>query len=86
MYEKVQEPFLNATTMARKARNDIISNPFAALLGNKGGAQVRNGANNHSTTGSETTCSGLSFPNANPLPNPWNNTTGELCSCSAFQS
>nr|XP_023900996.1 ubiquitin domain-containing protein DSK2b-like [Quercus suber]POE50081.1 ubiquitin domain-containing protein dsk2b [Quercus suber] len=75
MYENVQEPFLNATTMGGTAGNDLGSNPFAALLGNQGGTQVRDGSNNPSTTGSETT-TGLTSPNTNPLPNPWNNTGG----------
>ncbi|XP_041014445.1 ubiquitin domain-containing protein DSK2b-like [Juglans microcarpa x Juglans regia] len=75
MYENVLEPFSNATTMSRNAGNDLSSNPFAALLGNQGGTQVRDGANNPSTTGSETS-SGLISPNTNPLPNPWSNTTG----------
>ncbi|XP_050263475.1 ubiquitin domain-containing protein DSK2b-like [Quercus robur] len=75
MYENVQEPFLNATTMGGNAGNDLGSNPFAALLGNQGGTQVRDGSNNPSTTGSETT-TGLTSPNTNPLPNPWNNTGG----------
>ncbi|KAG2703020.1 hypothetical protein I3843_06G110700 [Carya illinoinensis] len=75
MYENVQEPFLNATTMGGNAGNDPSSNPFAALFGNQGGTHVRHGANNPLTTGSETT-SGLSSPNTNPLPNPWNNTAG----------
>ncbi|KGN43362.2 ubiquitin domain-containing protein DSK2a isoform X1 [Cucumis sativus] len=70
MYENVQEPFLNATTMAGNAGNDSSSNPFAALLANQGGAQARNESNN-STTGSETT--GNAAPNTNPLPNPWGN-------------
>lgn len=77
MYENVQEPFLNATTMTGNAGNDTGANPFAALLGNQGGAQVRDGTNNPSTTGSETTA-GSAIPNSNPLPNPWSNTTGEL--------
>lgn len=71
MYENVQEPFLNATTMAGNAGNDLSSNPFAALLANQGGAQARNESNNSSTTGSETT--GTAAPNTNPLPNPWGN-------------
>ena len=78
MYENVQEPFLNATTMGGNAGNDLGSNPFAALLGNQGGTQVRDGSNNPSTTGSETT-TGLTSPNTNPLPNPWNNTGGKFC-------
>ncbi|KAA8535929.1 hypothetical protein F0562_028407 [Nyssa sinensis] len=78
MYENVQEPFLNATTMAGGTGNDIGSNPFAALLGNQGGgggAQTRDGGNNPSTTGSETT-TGPAAPNTNPLPNPWSSTGG----------
>ncbi|CAA3016266.1 ubiquitin domain-containing DSK2a-like [Olea europaea subsp. europaea] len=75
MYENVQEPFLNATTMGGSTANDTGSNPFAALLGNQGaGAQIRGGSN-PSTAGSEIT-SGDSVPNANPLPNPWTNATG----------
>ena len=77
MYENVQEPFLNATTMGGNAGNDLGSNPFATLLGNQGGTQVRDASNNPSATGSETT-TGLAAPNTNPLPNPWNNAAGEL--------
>lgn len=84
MYENVQEPFLNATTMGGNTGNDLGSNPFAALLANQGGTQVRDGSNNPSTTGSETT-QGLSSPNTNPLPNPWN-TGGKLCSSVLFHS
>ncbi|XAR73053.1 hypothetical protein NMG60_11019907 [Bertholletia excelsa] len=73
MYENVQEPFLNATTMAGSTENGIGSNPFAALLGNQNGAQARDGFNNPSTTGSETT-TGSTVPNTNPLPNPWGGT------------
>ncbi|XP_042002413.1 ubiquitin domain-containing protein DSK2b-like isoform X2 [Salvia splendens] len=69
MYENVQEPFLNATTIGGNAVTDAGSNPFAALLGNQGGIQTRDGAN--STTATET---GTAVPNANPLPNPWSNT------------
>ncbi|KAG6589049.1 Ubiquitin domain-containing protein DSK2b [Cucurbita argyrosperma subsp. argyrosperma] len=72
MYENVQEPFLNATTMTGNAGNDSSSNPFAALLANQGGAQARNESNNSSTTGSETTENAA--PNTNPLPNPWGGT------------
>ncbi|KAK4401317.1 Ubiquitin domain-containing protein DSK2b [Sesamum angolense] len=52
MYENVQEPFLNASTMGGGAATDA-SNPFAALLGNQGGAQTRDGSNS-STAGLET--------------------------------
>ncbi|KAK4765467.1 hypothetical protein SAY86_026557 [Trapa natans] len=79
MYENVQEPFLNATTMGTNARNDTASNPFAALLGNQGSAQARDGNltnnNNSSTPGSEAG-SGPTVPNTNPLPNPWSSTGG----------
>lgn len=78
MYENVQEPFLNATTMAGSTGNDTSSNPFAALLGNQGGGgQTRSGSNNPLTTGSETT-TGSAVPNANPLPNPWSPAGGKL--------
>lgn len=78
MYENVQEPFLNATTMGGNAGNDLSSNPFAALLANQGGAQARNESNNSTTTGSETT--GNAAPNTNPLPNPWgNSSSGKDC-------
>lgn len=78
MYENVQEPFLNATTVTGNTGNDLVSNPFAALLGNQGVAQVRDGSNNPSTTGTETT-TGQASPNTNPLPNPWSNTSGKFC-------
>ncbi|KAL4186478.1 hypothetical protein AMTRI_Chr09g14330 [Amborella trichopoda] len=75
MYETVQEPFLNATTMAGDGGNDLGSNPFAALLGNQGAGQPRDRSHNPSTTGSEAT-TGSPVPNTNPLPNPWSNATG----------
>ncbi|GAB2267547.1 hypothetical protein Dimus_002526 [Dionaea muscipula] len=77
MYENVQEPFLNATTMAGDAGNNFSSNPFAALLGNQDSAHPRNTVNNPSTTGSESTAV-PTVPNTNPLPNPWNNTGGKI--------
>ncbi|MBA0829154.1 hypothetical protein Goarm_013774, partial [Gossypium armourianum] len=70
MYENVQEPFLNATTMAGSDVDSPGLNPFAALLGNQGNSQARDSPNNTSTTDSETT------PNTNPLPNPWSNNAG----------
>ncbi|KAK8965942.1 hypothetical protein KSP40_PGU002981 [Platanthera guangdongensis] len=69
MYETVQEPFLNASTMAGNTGGDVSSNPFAALLGNQENARSRDRSTNPSTTGSD-------VPNSNPLPNPWNNPTG----------
>ncbi|KAG8364451.1 hypothetical protein BUALT_Bualt19G0130200 [Buddleja alternifolia] len=74
MYENVQEPFLNATTMGGGATTDAGSNPFAALLANRGGAQTGEGTNS-SPAGTEAT-TGTTVPNANPLPNPWSNTGG----------
>lgn len=72
MYENVQEPFLNATTMGGggggDTRNDLNANPFAALLGAQGG-QTRGQVANPTTTGADTT--GSPAPNTNPLPNPW---------------
>ncbi|CAN4116721.1 unnamed protein product [Withania somnifera] len=70
MYENVQEPFLNASTLSGDARNDVGSNPFAALLGTQGGGQGRQQSNNPPTTGFETT-DNQPAPNTNPLPNPW---------------
>ncbi|KAK8564375.1 hypothetical protein V6N13_005395 [Hibiscus sabdariffa] len=75
MYENVQEPFLNATTMGGNNGNNPGSNPFAALLGNQDGSQARNSTNNTSTTNSET-AQGQTAPNTNPLPNPWSSTVG----------
>lgn len=71
MYENVQEPFLNATTMGGgggDTGSDLNANPFAALLGGQGG-QNRGQAANPTTTGTDTT--GSPAPNTNPLPNPW---------------
>ncbi|KAG8092416.1 hypothetical protein GUJ93_ZPchr0012g20065 [Zizania palustris] len=68
MYETVQEPFLNATTMG--AESNTASNPFSALLGNQGSNQTRDPATNAPTAGSEST-TGTPVPNTNPLPNPW---------------
>lgn len=72
MYETVQEPFLNATTMGGESGNDLGSNPFAALLGTQGLGQNRAPSTNPSTTNSDAT--GSPAPNTNPLPNPWNPT------------
>ncbi|XP_059623331.1 ubiquitin domain-containing protein DSK2b-like isoform X2 [Cornus florida] len=70
MYENVQEPFLNATTAAGDTRNELSSNPFAALLGSQGGGQGRDQSTNPTTTDSEST-NNSPAPNTNPLPNPW---------------
>ncbi|KAI0514080.1 hypothetical protein KFK09_010114 [Dendrobium nobile] len=74
MYETVQEPFLNATTMEGNAGSDAGLNPFAALLGNQGSTQSR-GPTNSSTVSSDA-ANGSPLPNTNPLPNPWNNIAG----------
>ncbi|KAG1355350.1 putative Catalase isozyme 1 [Cocos nucifera] len=73
MYETVQEPFLNATTMA--GNNGMGSNPFAALLGNRGATHNIDRSPNPSTTGSES-ATGSPAPNTNPLPNPWSTNAG----------
>ncbi|XP_062209754.1 ubiquitin domain-containing protein DSK2a-like isoform X1 [Phragmites australis] len=73
MYETVQEPFLNATTMG--GEGDRNPNPFAALLGNQGSNQARDTAANAPTTASDS-ITGSPAPNANPLPNPWSPTAG----------
>ena len=75
MYETVQEPFLNATTMA--GEGDRSSNPFSALLGNHGSNQARDPAANSPTPTSEST-QGSPAPNTNQHPNP-RSTTGKLC-------
>ncbi|KAL0380611.1 UNVERIFIED_CONTAM: Ubiquitin domain-containing protein DSK2b [Sesamum angustifolium] len=70
MYENVQGPFLNATTLAGDSRSDVVSNPFGALLGAQGGGPGRENLANPTTTGPETMAN-VSAPNTNPLPNPW---------------
>ena len=50
MYENVQEPFLNATSMAGDTRNDSGTNPFVDLLGAQ--EQGRNRSTNPPATGS----------------------------------
>ncbi|KAF6157802.1 hypothetical protein GIB67_038270 [Kingdonia uniflora] len=73
MYETVQEPFLNATTMG-EGGNGVGSNPFASLLGNQGGGQTTDRSTNPSTANEAT--AGSPAPNTNPLPNPWNSAGG----------
>lgn len=68
MYETVQEPFLNATTMGGDLGSDIGSNPFAALLRNQGAGRGRGTAADSTPSPEPTTGT---VPNANPLPNPW---------------
>ncbi|KAI7734673.1 hypothetical protein M8C21_009091 [Ambrosia artemisiifolia] len=76
MYENVQEPFLNATTMGSggggggDTANNLNSNPFAALLGGGQGGPPRDQVANPTTTGADPT-TGSPAPNTNPLPNPW---------------
>ncbi|XP_047149256.1 ubiquitin domain-containing protein DSK2a-like isoform X2 [Vigna umbellata] len=67
MYENIQEPFLNATTMAGNTGNNN-----AAISGTHGG-HARDQSTNPSTTSSEATA-GSPLPNTNPLPNPWSST------------
>jgi len=75
MYETVQEPFLNATTMG--GEGDRNANPFAALLGNQGTNQPRDPAANAPTTASDPAAgSPAPAPNTNPLPNPWGSNAG----------
>ncbi|XP_071735338.1 ubiquitin domain-containing protein DSK2b-like [Rutidosis leptorrhynchoides] len=72
MYENVQEPLLNATTMGgNESGNNSNSNPFAALLGGALGGSAQNQATNPTTTGAADTTTGSPAPNTNPLPNPW---------------
>uniref|UniRef100_A0A1J3I020 Ubiquitin domain-containing protein DSK2b n=1 Tax=Noccaea caerulescens TaxID=107243 RepID=A0A1J3I020_NOCCA len=77
MYENVQEPFLNATTMSGNAGSNAASNPFAALLGNQGVTTQGSDASTNSSTPNADTGTGNSIPNANPLPNPWGATGGQ---------
>ncbi|TVU48490.1 hypothetical protein EJB05_08128 [Eragrostis curvula] len=58
MYETVQEPFLNATTMGGEGDR------------NQGSNQASEPAANAPIAASDST-SGSPSPNANPLPNPW---------------
>lgn len=74
MYETVQEPFLNATTMEGNTGSDAGVNPFAALLGNQGSTQSMGSA--RSSTASSDAANESPLPNTNPLPNPWNNSAG----------
>ena len=76
MYENVQEPLMNATTMPGNGGNNAASNPFAALLGNQG-VTTTDAAANNSTTQNAETGTGNGIPNANPLPNPWGATAGK---------
>ncbi|XBH58496.1 hypothetical protein VPH35_079918 [Triticum aestivum] len=66
MYETVQEPFMNATTMAGEGNTN--PNPFAALLGDQGSNQARDPTGDAPTT--------APAPNTNPLPNPWGANAG----------
>ncbi|XP_078441855.1 ubiquitin domain-containing protein DSK2a-like [Wolffia australiana] len=67
MYETVQEPFLNATTMGADGGGAAASaNPLAALLG----AQNRDRSAAATATAARPT-EPPPVPNTNPLPNPW---------------
>ncbi|XP_014508827.1 ubiquitin domain-containing protein DSK2a isoform X1 [Vigna radiata var. radiata] len=67
MYENIQEPFLNATTMAGNTGNNN-----APIPGTHGG-HARDQSTNPSITSSEA-AAGSPLPNTNPLPNPWSST------------
>ncbi|XP_068465769.1 ubiquitin domain-containing protein DSK2b-like isoform X8 [Phaseolus vulgaris] len=69
MYENIQEPFLNATTMAGNTGNNN-----AAISGTHGG-HATDQSTNPSITSSEATA-GSHLPNTNPLPNPWSSSGG----------
>ncbi|XP_073292823.1 ubiquitin domain-containing protein DSK2b-like [Primulina huaijiensis] len=71
MYENVQEPFLNATTMGAGAGTGAGVGSNGALLRNQDATQTREGSNS-ANTGPEM-ASGTTVPNTNPLPNPWSN-------------
>ncbi|KAG6503624.1 hypothetical protein ZIOFF_035941 [Zingiber officinale] len=75
MYETVQEPFLNATTMGGDSGGDIGSNPFAALLRNQGAGRGSGRETSADSTLSSEPTTGT-VPNANPLPNPWGANSG----------
>nr|XP_025885540.1 ubiquitin domain-containing protein DSK2b-like [Solanum lycopersicum] len=68
MYENVEDPFLNATSMAGDTRNDSGTNPFVDILGAQ--EQGRNRSTNPQATGSDTTANPHA-PNSNPLSDPW---------------
>ncbi|CAA2978481.1 ubiquitin domain-containing DSK2a-like [Olea europaea subsp. europaea] len=75
MYENVQEPFLNATSLGGGTVTDLGSNPSAALLANQRvGAQTLDGSNSSTTVSEART--GTAAPNSNPLPNPWTASDG----------
>lgn len=72
MYETVQEPFLNATTMSGDSETDSRADLFSSPTENQAANYLaRQAANNRSYT-----ASGSPAPNTNPLPNPWSNTAG----------
>ncbi|KAL6220795.1 hypothetical protein ACLB2K_008549 [Fragaria x ananassa] len=72
MYENVQEPLLNASTMAGNTGFDS-SNPLAALFTPQGGNPTRTQLTNSSTASSDSATSPPA-PNTVPLPNPWSPT------------
>ncbi|PRQ47236.1 putative ubiquilin [Rosa chinensis] len=72
MYENVQEPLLNASTMAGDAGGDS-SNPFAALFVPQGENPTRTQSTNSSTASSDS-ATRPPAPNTVPLPNPWSPT------------
>ncbi|KAH7669395.1 ubiquilin protein [Dioscorea alata] len=74
MYETVQEPFLNATTMAGDSASNLGSNSFGDLLEHQTAVQSNILSANPSPTNSDATIAS-STPNTNPLPNPWTRAT-----------
>lgn len=83
LYENVQEPFLNATTMTGDDRSDLGTNPFAALLGARGQEPRRENSTGSATPVPETTTNPPA-PNTNPLPNPW--ASGGSKSCTIYSN
>ncbi|KAK9010957.1 hypothetical protein V6N11_043819 [Hibiscus sabdariffa] len=74
MYETVEDPFLDATTMAGATGNGSAE-PFAFLLGTHGGNQARDGSTIQSTSASGITPNSPA-PNINQLPNAWFSSAG----------
>lgn len=76
MYETLQEPLLNPTNVGGQSGTDVGSNPFSPLLGNQAAVPTSGSFPNPSTIGTQ----GLSLPNSNPLPNPWNDASKHISS------
>ncbi|KAJ0966748.1 hypothetical protein J5N97_023665 [Dioscorea zingiberensis] len=74
MYETVQEPFLNATTMAGDSGSNLGSNSIGDLVEHRMAAQGSILPANPPPTNLDETITS-SAPNTNPLPNPWTRAT-----------